>query len=87
VPNTVRRHRNCVARLRSRQSKSWFSYSDTNKKSAIIRSEQTFVEYIKDPRIKVHGTKMIFAEIANEQYSKDLWAYLEQFDTSGNLKK
>jgi cytochrome c2 len=45
------------------------------------------VEYIKDPRIKVHGTKMIFAEIANEQYSKDLWAYLEQFDTSGNLKK
>jgi len=38
-----------------------------NKKSTIVRSEQTFAEYIKDPRAKVHGTKMIFADIENEQ--------------------
>ena len=67
MPDTVRRHRNCVARLRSSQSKSWASHSDANKKSTIVRSEQTFAENIKDPRAKVHGTKMIFADIENEQ--------------------
>jgi cytochrome c2 len=51
--------------------------SDANKKSAIVRSEQTFAEYIKDPRAKVHSTKMNFADIENEQHSKDLWGMPE----------
>jgi hypothetical protein len=70
-------HRNCVACLRSPQSKSWFSHSNANKKSAIVRSERTFAEYIKDPRAKVHSTKMNFADIENEQHSKDLWGMPE----------
>ena len=64
-----------------------FSYSDANKNSGIVWDEQTFAEYIKDPRAKVPGTKMIFAGIKNEQEIKDLWAYLKQFDAEGNLKK
>ena len=64
-----------------------FSYSDANKNSGIVWDEQTFAEYIKDPRAKVPGTKMIFAGIKNEQEIKDLWAYLKQFDAKGNLKK
>ncbi len=64
-----------------------FSYSDANKESGIVWSEATFKEYIKDPRAKIPGTKMIFAGIKNEQEINDLWAYLKQFDAAGNIKK
>jgi len=64
-----------------------FSYSDANKDSGIVWSEATFKEYIKDPRAKIPGTKMIFAGIKNEQEINDLWAYLKQFDAAGNIKK
>ena len=49
-----------------------YSYSDANKNSGIVWNEQTFEEYIKDPRAKIPGTKMIFAGIKNEQQAKDL---------------
>lgn len=64
-----------------------YSYSDANKNSGIVWNEGTFEEYIKDPRAKVPGTKMIFAGIKDEQVAKDLWAYLKQFDAQGNIKK
>jgi cytochrome c len=51
-----------------------YSYSDANKNSGIVWSEQTFVDYIKDPRAKIPGTKMVFVGIKNEQAAKDLWA-------------
>jgi cytochrome c len=40
-----------------------FSYSDANKNSGITWNEEEFKDYIKDPRAKVPGTKMIFAGI------------------------
>ena len=49
-------------------------------------NEQTFEDYIKDPKAKIPGTKMVFAGIKNEQEAKDLWAYLKQFDARGNKK-
>ena len=64
-----------------------FNYSDANKNSGIVWSEQTFGDYIKDPKAKIPGTKMIFVSIKNEQQAKDLWAYLKQFDAQGNIKK
>ncbi len=64
-----------------------FNYSDANKNSGIVWGEATFKEYIKDPRGKIPGTKMIFAGIKNEQEVNDLWAYLKQFDAEGNIKK
>jgi cytochrome c len=64
-----------------------FSYSDANKNSGIVWGEATFKEYIKDPRAKIPGTKMIFAGIKNEQEINDLWAYVKQFDAEGNIKK
>jgi cytochrome c len=64
-----------------------YSYSDANKNSGIVWNEGTFKEYIKDPKAKIPGTKMIFAGIKNEQSAKDLWAYLKQFDGQGTLKK
>jgi cytochrome c len=64
-----------------------YSYSDANKNSGIVWNEQTFEEYIRDPKAKIPGTKMIFAGIKNEQQAKDLWAYLKQFDAQGNVTK
>lgn len=64
-----------------------FGYSDANKNSGIVWSEATFKEYIKDPRAKIPGTKMIFPGVKNEQQANDLWAYLSQFDAAGNIKK
>ena len=64
-----------------------YSYSDANKNSGVVWDEATFKEYIKDPRAKIPGTKMIFAGIKNEQDINDLWAYLKQFDAQGNIKK
>jgi cytochrome c len=64
-----------------------YSYSDANKNSGIVWNEATFKEYIKDPRAKIPGTKMVFAGIKNDQDVDDLWAYLKQFDAQGNIKK
>ncbi len=64
-----------------------YNYSDANKNSGIVWDEATFKEYIKDPRAKIPGTKMVFAGIKNEQDVNDLWAYLKQFDAEGNIKK
>ena len=64
-----------------------FNYSDANKNSGIVWNEATFKEYIKDPKALVPGTKMFFAGIKNPQEVDDLWAYLKQFDASGDIKK
>jgi cytochrome c len=60
-----------------------FSYTDANKNSGITWDEATFSEYIKNPRAKIPGTKMIFAGIKEEQRINDLIAFLKQFDASG----
>lgn len=60
-----------------------YSYSAANKNSGITWDEATFAEYIKDPRAKIPGTKMVFAGIKNEQEIKDLTAFLKQFDKDG----
>jgi cytochrome c len=64
-----------------------FNYTEANKNSGIVWSEATFKEYIKDPKAKIPGTKMMFAGIKNDQETNDLWAYLKQFDAEGNVKK
>ena len=57
-----------------------FIYSDGNKSSGVTWDEATFAEYIKDPRAKIPGTKMVFAGVKDEQKIKDLIAYLHKFD-------
>jgi cytochrome c len=63
-----------------------FNYSDANKNSGITWDEAVFKEYIKDPRAKIPGTKMIFPGIKNEKETGDLWAYLKQFGADGKKK-
>src|SRR5262245_31165602 len=63
-----------------------YTYTDANKNSGITWSQDTFKEYIKDPRAKVPGTKMIFPGIKDEKEAGDLWAYLAQFKADGSTK-
>ncbi len=63
-----------------------YSYSDANKNSGITWSKDQFLEYIKDPKAKIPGTKMAFAGIKNEKEAGDLWAYISQFDKDGKKK-
>jgi cytochrome c len=63
-----------------------FSYSDANKNSGITWNKDQFLDYIKDPKAKIPGTKMVFAGIKNEKEANDLWAYISQFDKDGKKK-
>lgn len=63
-----------------------YNYTDANKNSGITWNEAEFLDYIKDPRSKIKGTKMIFPGIKNETEAKNLWAFLAQFDASGKKK-
>jgi cytochrome c len=60
-----------------------YNYSPANKNSGITWDEATFRDYIKDPRAKIPGTKMIYAGLKDERRVTDLVAYLKQFDASG----
>lgn len=60
-----------------------YNYSEANKGSGISWDEAVFAEYIKDPKAKIPGTKMVFAGIKNEQEIKDLTAFLKQYDKDG----
>jgi cytochrome c len=63
-----------------------FSYNEGIKNSGITWSEETFREYVKDPRAKIPDTKMFFIGIKDEKEIGDLWAYLRQFSANGAKK-
>ncbi len=63
-----------------------YSYSDANKNSGITWGKDVFLEYIKEPKAKFPGTKMVFAGIKNEKEANDLWAYVSSFDKDGKPK-
>lgn len=63
-----------------------YSYSEANKNSGITWEPAVFAEYIKNPRAKIPGTKMVFAGIQNEKEIADLTAYLAQFNADGSKK-
>src|SRR6202795_3987517 len=44
-----------------------YSYSDANKNSGITWNKEQFLEYIKDPNAKIHGTNMIFAGLKKDR--------------------
>jgi len=60
-----------------------YNYSEANKKSGLTWDEATFAEYIKNPRAKIPGTKMVFAGISSDKDIANLTAYLKQFDKDG----
>ena len=63
-----------------------YNYSEANKSSGITWGKDVFLEYIKDPKAKIPGTKMVFAGIKNENEANNLWAYVSSFDKDGKQK-
>jgi cytochrome c len=60
-----------------------YSYSDANKNSGLTWDEATFREYIKNPRAKIPGTKMVFAGLPKDEDVENLLAFLKQFGPDG----
>lgn len=60
-----------------------YTYSAANKDSGLTWDEATFREYIKDPKAKIPGTKMVFPGIKDEQRVTDLIAFIKQYDADG----
>ena len=60
-----------------------YNYSPANKNSGLTWDEATFRDYIKDPRAKIPGTKMVYAGLKDEKRIEDLIAFLKQYDAAG----
>jgi cytochrome c len=60
-----------------------FNYSEDLKSSGITWTQETFKEFIKDPRGKIPSTTMLFPGIKDDKELGDLWAYLMQFGPDG----
>jgi len=63
-----------------------FNYSEANKSSGIVWSEQSFPTYIRAPMQAMPGTRMAFVGIKNDKDIGDLWAYLKEFGPDGQKK-
>jgi cytochrome c len=60
-----------------------YSYSDANQGSGITWDEATLKDYLKNPRAKILGTKMIFPGLPKEEDIDNVIAYLKQFGADG----
>ncbi len=61
-----------------------YNYSDANKGSGLTWDEATLREYLKNPRAKVPGTKMIFPGITREAQMDNIIAFLKQLKANGD---
>ena len=55
-----------------------YAYSDANRNSGLTWDEATLTEYLKNPRAKVPGTKMIFAGLRKDDDIANVVAFLKQ---------
>jgi cytochrome c len=60
-----------------------YHYSDANKNSGITWDEATLKEYLKDPKAKVPGTKMVFPGLPSDEDIANVISYLKQFGPDG----
>ncbi len=55
-----------------------FAFSDAMKGSGIVWDEQTLSEYLKDPKGRIPGNKMVFVGVKRPDQMADLIAYLKK---------
>jgi cytochrome c len=60
-----------------------YNYSEANKTSGITWDEATLKVYLKDPKAKVPGTKMVFPGLTSDEDIANVIAYLKQFGPDG----
>jgi cytochrome c len=56
-----------------------YNYSDANRNSGLIWDEATLQEYLKNPRAKVPGTKMLFPGLKRDDDIVNVIAFLKQY--------
>ncbi len=60
-----------------------YDYTEANRTSGLVWDEPTLREYLKDPKAKIPGTKMIFLGIKRDRQIEDLIAFLKQYTPNG----
>ena len=55
-----------------------YSSSDAMKNSGIVWDDKTLVEYLKDPKGRVPGTKMVYNGLKREAQQADMIAFLKK---------
>lgn len=60
-----------------------YNYTPANKNSGLTWDDATLKDYLKNPKAKIPGTKMIFPGLQNEADIDNLIAYLKQFGPDG----
>jgi cytochrome c len=64
-----------------------YKYSEANRTSGIVWSEEVFAEYIRNPRAYVPGTSMAFAGLKKDEEIEDIIAFLGRFNADGTLRE
>jgi cytochrome c len=55
-----------------------YQSSDAMKASGIVWDDKTLADYLKDPKAKVPGTKMVYIGLKQEAQQQDMIAYLKK---------
>jgi cytochrome c len=55
-----------------------YQSSDAMVKSGIVWDDKTLVEYLKDPKDRVPGTKMVYVGLKQEAQQEDMVAFLRK---------
>jgi cytochrome c len=63
-----------------------YSYSEANRNCPFTWNEAVFLDYIKDPKLTIPGTKKLFAGIKDATEARNLWSYLRQFGSDGQAQ-
>jgi cytochrome c len=63
-----------------------YSYSEANRNCPFTWNEAVFLDYIKDPKLTIPGTKKLFAGIKDATEARNLWSYLRQFGNDGQAQ-
>jgi cytochrome c len=63
-----------------------YQYSPAMKSSGFAWDQSSFADFMKNPRTKVPGNKMVFAGMKDQAEIASLWAYLTRFNADGSSK-
>jgi len=55
-----------------------YQSSEAMQKSGIVWDDKTLIEYLKDPKGKVPGTKMVYVGLKQEAQQEDMLAFLKK---------
>ena len=64
-----------------------YKYSDAMAGSGLTWDEANLAEYLKNPKTKIAGNKMMFPGVKDDTKLADIIAYLGQFNADGTKKQ